>query len=260
MAKVFQKYNPMLTQSYNTNHKAIDIVGNMNGIGALDNILSVGDGVVENIEQNCSRVYSSQNEAIAVYGHSYGCYVLINHGNGLKTRYAHLQYKSNLHLKIGQKISKGDLIGYMGSTGYTNGAHLHFEFIKDGIMIDPYEIIFSNKEIEDYIIKLPDQVTRDESVNQFEVIVSDLNIREGPSVANKVSYFPCPKGIYNVMLIENDWYQIGEKMWINSIGGHFYPKIDSKLSDKRHFSIIHWIKNAISKIIARFKTCLQKNK
>ncbi|MBN2285902.1 MAG: M23 family metallopeptidase [Tissierellales bacterium] len=71
------------------------------------------------------------------YNYSYGKYVLINHGYGYKTLYAHL---SKISVKINQVVCKGDLIATMGSTGQSTGPHLHFEIIKDGSPIDPVKI------------------------------------------------------------------------------------------------------------------------
>lgn len=65
---------------------------------------------------------------------SYGNYVLIDHGNGFKTRYAHC---SKLVVKEGQQVSQGQHIANVGNTGYSFGAHLHFEIIKNGQLVDP---------------------------------------------------------------------------------------------------------------------------
>lgn len=73
---------------------------------------------------------------------SYGNMVLINHGNGIKTRYAHLK---NISVVIGQKISKGKVLGYMGATGNVTGPHLHFEVIINGKTVNPYDYVFNGK-------------------------------------------------------------------------------------------------------------------
>ena len=74
----------------------------------------------------------------AEYHSSYGNYVLIDHGNGFKTRYAHC---SALNVEEGQKVAQGEYIGKVGNTGYSFGAHLHFEVIKDGKLVNPLDYV-----------------------------------------------------------------------------------------------------------------------
>jgi murein DD-endopeptidase MepM/ murein hydrolase activator NlpD len=65
---------------------------------------------------------------------SYGLYISINHGASMETRYAHL---SRLAVAAGDNIKKGDLIGYVGSTGRSTGPHLHYEVRVDGLAVNP---------------------------------------------------------------------------------------------------------------------------
>lgn len=65
---------------------------------------------------------------------NYGNNILISHGNGYVTRYAHL---SKIEVKVGQKVAKGQEIGIMGETGNATGVHLHFEIIKNGTPVNP---------------------------------------------------------------------------------------------------------------------------
>jgi murein DD-endopeptidase MepM/ murein hydrolase activator NlpD len=65
---------------------------------------------------------------------SYGNYIIIDHGDGLQTVYAHL---SRRDVKRGTSVSQGDLIGLSGDTGYVTGPHLHFEARKNGNRVDP---------------------------------------------------------------------------------------------------------------------------
>jgi murein DD-endopeptidase MepM/ murein hydrolase activator NlpD len=64
----------------------------------------------------------------------YGQQIVIDHGNGFKTRYAHL---SKILVKAGQSVKRGEKIGLVGSTGRSTGPHLHFEIIKGGVRVDP---------------------------------------------------------------------------------------------------------------------------
>jgi len=65
---------------------------------------------------------------------SYGLFIQIEHGANLQTRYAHL---SKLAVADGQRVKKGDLIGYVGSTGRSTGPHLHYEVRVDGKAVNP---------------------------------------------------------------------------------------------------------------------------
>lgn len=65
---------------------------------------------------------------------SYGLYISLDHGAELETRYAHL---SRLAVAAGDSVKKGDIIGYVGSTGRSTGPHLHYEVRVDGVAVNP---------------------------------------------------------------------------------------------------------------------------
>ena len=71
---------------------------------------------------------------VAQYNSSYGYYVMIDHGNGLSTLYAH---NSKLMVKVGQTVNTGDIISLSGSTGRSTGPHLHFEVRVNGERTNP---------------------------------------------------------------------------------------------------------------------------
>ncbi len=71
---------------------------------------------------------------------AYGNTVIINHGSGLVTRYAHMQ---RCAVKEGDSISRGDLVGYVGNTGRTTGPHLHYEVMLNGVCVNPMHYILN---------------------------------------------------------------------------------------------------------------------
>lgn len=91
-----------------------------------------------------ANVYASKGGEVLVAkttytpGYDYGMYVVIDHGNGYQTLYAHL---SAIYVTVGQEVSKGECIAAVGSTGWSTGPHLHFEVRKDGNRIDPFSVV-----------------------------------------------------------------------------------------------------------------------
>ena len=71
---------------------------------------------------------------IAGWNGGYGQFVKIRHGNGYESAYGHM---SGIAVTTGQQVRKGEIIGFVGSTGYSTGPHLHFEVFVDGENIDP---------------------------------------------------------------------------------------------------------------------------
>ena len=109
-------------------HNGIDLVG---AGYTLDNVVAHSAGTVVGMVSNCNRNTSKTGERI------YGNYVKIKHDNGMYTFYAHLKYGS-VAVSLNQRVTKGQVLGYMGNTGYSFGAHLHFEVRNsNNVQIDP---------------------------------------------------------------------------------------------------------------------------
>jgi len=102
-----------ITQYYSWRHHAID-VANKTGTP----IYATDAGVIE----------------VAGWGTGYGNQIVIDHGGGRKSRYAHM---SKFYVKKGQAVKKGQVIGAIGSTGRSTGPHLHFEYIINGVKYNP---------------------------------------------------------------------------------------------------------------------------
>ncbi len=114
-------------QVFTSSHRAIDYAA---AIGTP--IRSVGDGTV------MSAGWNSQG---------YGNYISVRHNGTYTTNYAHL---SKIYVKYGQKVSQSDVIGTVGSTGFSTGPHLHYEMVKNKVKINPLrEILPPGKPIKD---------------------------------------------------------------------------------------------------------------
>lgn len=80
-------------------------------------------------------------------GAGYGITVILNHGYSYQTLYAHLSKKV---VKNGQRVKRGQLLGYVGNTGLSMGSHLHYEVLKGGIPVNPVHYFFSDITPQEY--------------------------------------------------------------------------------------------------------------
>lgn len=104
-------------------------------------IYATGDGIVEKADDQ---------------EQGYGNHVVINHGFGYETLYGHM---SRFAVTAGEKVKRGQVIGYVGCTGLCTGDHVHYEVIKNGEKINPIDYFYSNISPEEYkqIIALASQ-------------------------------------------------------------------------------------------------------
>ncbi|TDE06220.1 M23 family metallopeptidase [Flavobacterium hiemivividum] len=96
-------------------------------------IFATGDGVVSQADNRAS---------------GYGNHIVIRHGYGYETLYGHL---SKYNCKAGQRVKRGDIIGYVGSTGRSEGPHLHYEVHKDGKVVNPLNFYYGNISAVEYV-------------------------------------------------------------------------------------------------------------
>jgi murein DD-endopeptidase MepM/ murein hydrolase activator NlpD len=99
-------------------------------------IYATGDGVVHN-----------EKGGNKVGGRGYGKYVVIDHGYGYQTLYAHMSKKN---VVPGQRVKRGDVIGFVGNSGTSTSPHLHYEVIKNGQKINPINFFYNDLSPEEY--------------------------------------------------------------------------------------------------------------
>ena len=130
----------VVTQSYSSYHKAIDIVGEGHSVS---DVIAVSDGTVEIA---VSTVTTNNQNARGTA--SYGNFVKIRHDDGTKSLYAHLK-PGSVSVTTGERINEGDKIGTMGNTGNARGVHLHFEVRNsDETRVNPADYMASKKQAE----------------------------------------------------------------------------------------------------------------
>ena len=118
---------------WGTLHKGIDIAG---GSIAGKPAVAAASGRVIVASQTCSHHYAKWSSCGC--GGGYGNYVMIDHGNGYVTLYGHFK---SVAVQAGQNVAMGETVGYIGTSGYSTGYHLHFEIRKNGAHTDPMQYL-----------------------------------------------------------------------------------------------------------------------
>ena len=192
-----------ITQGFINGHRGLDLVGKDY---TLDDIVSYANGTVNMATNGYG---NGQGEGV---NWAYGNFVKIINDDGTVCLYAHMEYTS---VKVGQRVSKGQVIGRMGNSGNSFGGHLHWEYWTKN---DYY----SNVDPSPYLqpkepIVLPKSVERNKNKRQFQVDYNDnLRVRTKPSLNCKIL------GILNAGIYEfteekdaegYKWVKIGIDMW-----------------------------------------------
>ena len=115
------------------NHKGLDL-----GAPHGASILAAESGTVITVSNTCKHDYPKTVATKCSCGGGYGNYVMISHGGGLVTIYAHC---SSINVSRGQTVSRGQVIAGVGTTGYSTGNHLHFGVLVGGTYKDPLPYI-----------------------------------------------------------------------------------------------------------------------
>lgn len=121
------RIHPIL--KYRKMHQGVDLGGKIG-----DPVYTTGDGIIESVVLSRART-------------SYGTQIVVNHGFGYKTRYAHLD---KVFVEQGDTVSRGELIAEMGNTGISTAPHLHYEVIYKGSVVNPINYFDKDMSSEAY--------------------------------------------------------------------------------------------------------------
>lgn len=206
-----------ITQSYKKDyHDGIDLVNQGYTLGY---VVAHSSGVVV----SCRRDYRTQDKT----GNSYGNYVKIKHDDGYYTLYAHLAYNT-VTVKNGDRVSRGQVIGYMGATGRATAGHLHWEVRnKSDVRIDPRPYL--DKDLTSNAIDYTGIITYQAYTNKWlpEVRKCD-NTNEGyAGIYNEpITAFRCKPQygeiIYKAGLLGGEWLEeVNSKDYSKNNGDSF---------------------------------------
>lgn len=121
----FKDKNYGVSQSFSSIHPAVDLEA-----AIQKPVYPVAEGQVQEVNR---------------WWISYGHHIIIDHGNGLQSLYAHL---SSIEVKVGDKVDKDTMIGKVGATGWATGPHLHLEIRLNGTPINPMEVLGEKENLQ----------------------------------------------------------------------------------------------------------------
>lgn len=167
-------------------HKGIDLTGNTTVNDGYDYITAFAGGKV----------------ITAGYRSDTGYYVIIDHGNGIRSRYMHMK-KGSLAVKVGDTVLKGQTLGYMGATGNVTARHLHFDLSISGNSVSKYGGFFVESQNRTYFDPLPYLTgTKTLSISSTSsssapskpstgsyIVREAVNVRKGPGINYDKVYY-----------------------------------------------------------------------
>ena len=131
--------------------------------------------VVRNILESQTPTIIAQAQTTLYFGNL----VFVEHANNVVTRYTHLQSGSiPAGITVGAIVEKGQLLGLMGTTGYSTGVHLHFEVVENGNRVDPAPYLLGQKNVIDLVTNVP--INR-EGLPTLTVTTTNLRLRKAPN-------------------------------------------------------------------------------
>ena len=158
-------------------HKGVDLTGNPDVNGGYDEIVAFDDGKV----------------ITSGYRSDTGYWVVIDHENGVFSRYMHLK-KGSIKVKVGTKVKRGQVIGYMGSTGNSTARHLHFDLYYPGDVVRTKGGFYDSSQNRTYVDPVP-YLEGSKSIDVSKpsagsyVVKEDVNVRKGPGTNYDRIYF-----------------------------------------------------------------------
>ena len=151
-------------------HSGVDGTLWVNGGSTTATICAYADGTVVDCRND-----------VPGYSETYpnGNYAAIHHGDRLTTLYLHMA-PGSVKVKIGQTVQKGQVLGCMGSTGRSTGAHIHFEVRQNGTPVDPVPYLLSGKEVTDdmiyYFQDITETLRRGAKGDQVKILQAKLAV------------------------------------------------------------------------------------
>jgi len=154
---------------------------------------------------------------VAFDRYGYGHYMILDHGEGFTSRYAHFKEQGIL-VKVGQSIKQGQTIGFADNTGFSTGSHLHFEIRRNNVAFDPLQVLDktiinppdNNGEPLPIIdLGLPNFV--DLGLDQKPVVInatSGLRVRSEPSLNGKILFLAKHNTRLQAIGISDDWVAV----------------------------------------------------